>query len=126
MAGRYVRARSAWILIAAIAIGSRAAAAQGVSYSPANGRHGVNPDTHLVITVPTPPAIGNAGKIRIFDAADDRLADTLDLAIPPGPGEGPGALAGRVPYTPESAPGPSHSLAVCPIRRCRTHTHRAA
>src|SRR5215203_3280000 len=100
MAGRYVRARSAWILIAAIAIGSRAAAAQGVSYSPANGRRGVNPDTHLVITFPTPPAIGNAGKIRIFDAADDRLVDTLDLAIPPGPSEGPGALAGRVPYTP--------------------------
>jgi hypothetical protein len=76
-----------------------AAAAQAVSYAPANGGTGVNPDTHLVITFPNTPTLGNAGRIRIYDAADDRLVDTLDLSIPPGPTAGPGALAGRVPYT---------------------------
>jgi pectin methylesterase-like acyl-CoA thioesterase len=77
-----------------------AAASQGVSYAPANGATNVNPDTHLVISFPAPPTLGKSGRIRIFDAADDRLVDTLDLAIPPGPTAGPGALAGRVPYSP--------------------------
>src|SRR5262245_35271858 len=72
----------------------------GVTYFPATGATAVNPDTHLVITFPSAPTIGGAGRIRIYDAADDRLVDTLDLAIPPGPTAGPGALAGRVPYTP--------------------------
>src|SRR5262245_58176185 len=80
----------------------------GVTYFPATGATAVNPDTHLVITFPSAPTIGGAGRIRIYDAADDRLVDTLDLAIPPGPTAGPGALAGRVPYTPapyEYTPG---------------------
>ena len=109
MTGRDVRSRRAWMLVAVLALGTRAAAAsQGVSYIPANGGKGVNPDTHLVITFPSPPAVGSAGRIRIYDAADDRLVDTLDLGIPPGPTTGPGALAGRVPYTPvpyEYTPG---------------------
>ena len=85
-----------------------AAVAQGVSYAPANGGKGVNPDTHLVMTFPSPPALGSSGAIRIYDAADDRLVDTLDLAIPPGPTAGPGSTGGRVPYTPvpyEYTPG---------------------
>jgi hypothetical protein len=88
-------------LFAWVALGAQAAAApQGVAYFPANGARAVNPDTHLVITFASAPRLGSSGKIRIYDAADDRLVDTLDLAIPPGPTAGPGALAGRVPYTP--------------------------
>ncbi len=96
-------------LLAWLALGSQVAASpQSPVYFPANGATGVNPDTHLVITFPSAPALGSAGKIRIYDAADDRLVDTLDLSIPPGPTSGPGAQAGRVPYTPvpyEYTPG---------------------
>ncbi|HEY4329044.1 MAG TPA: hypothetical protein VGN88_04850, partial [Phycisphaerae bacterium] len=57
---------------------------------PADKAVDVNPDTHLVLTFPDVPAIGNAGKITIFDAATDKPVDTLDMSIPPGP-----AAAGR-------------------------------
>src|SRR5215471_17980889 len=77
-----------------------AALVLGVTYFPASGATAVNPDTHLVITFASAPTLGSAGRIRIYDAADDRLVDTLDFSIPPGPTTGPGALAGRVPYTP--------------------------
>jgi pectinesterase len=96
----------AWMLVL-LALPA-AAVAQGVSYLPANGRKAVNPDTHLSITFPGPPEIGKGGTIRIYDATDDRLVDTLDLSIPPGPTAGPGATGGRVPYTPvpyEYTPG---------------------
>jgi pectinesterase len=46
---------------------------------------GVNPDTHLMLTFPSEPILGHSGQIRIYDAADDRLVDLLDLSIPPGP-----------------------------------------
>src|SRR5215510_5086001 len=94
---------------AVLALGVQVATAARVpSYFPANGAGRVNPDTHLVITFPSAPALGASGRIRIYDAADDALVDTLDLAVPPGPTAGPGALAGRVPYTPvpyEYTPG---------------------
>jgi len=88
------------LLLAASTLLARASAAQPVAYFPKNGATGVNPDTHLVVTCPEAPALGTAGTIRIYDAADGRLVDTLDLSLPPGPTAGPGALAGRVPYTP--------------------------
>lgn len=100
--------RVTWMLIVVLALAPHGAAAQSASYVPANGAVGVNPDTHLVITFSGPPALGSVGRIRIYDAADDRVVDTLDLAVPPGPTSGPGALAGRVPYTPvpyEYTPG---------------------
>jgi len=86
-------------VVAAFGLAS-GAAVQPISYFPANGATGVNPDTHLVITCPSPPTLGTTGAIRIYDAADGALVDTLDLSISPGPTAGPGALAGRVPYTP--------------------------
>lgn len=52
---------------------------------PANGARGVNPDTHLTLTFASKPAIGTSGKVRIYDAADGTLVDTLDLAIPASP-----------------------------------------
>jgi pectinesterase len=52
---------------------------------PASGAANVNPDTHLVLTFASPPKVGTSGKIQIFDAADNSLVDTLDLAIPASP-----------------------------------------
>jgi hypothetical protein len=52
---------------------------------PADKAIDVNPDAHLVLTFSAPPAIGKSGKIRVYDAADHRLVDTLDLGIPAGP-----------------------------------------
>lgn len=45
----------------------------------------VNPDVKLKLTFKDKPQIGKSGKIRIYDAADDRLVDTLDMSIPAGP-----------------------------------------
>jgi pectin methylesterase-like acyl-CoA thioesterase len=59
----------------------------------------VNPDTHLKLTFQNPPALGNSGQIRVYDAADDRLVDLLDLSIPPGP----------------TAPTPSPSATYTPV-----------
>jgi hypothetical protein len=52
---------------------------------PANKAKNINPDTHLQLTFKAPPAIGTSGLIRIYDAADKSLVDTLDLAIPSSP-----------------------------------------
>jgi pectin methylesterase-like acyl-CoA thioesterase len=65
---------------------------------PADKARNVNPDTHLVLTFPTPPVPGKSGQIRIYDAADNKLVDTLDLSIPPGPAASAGGPA--APYTP--------------------------
>ena len=56
----------------------------------------VNPDTHLRFIFHSEPVLGNSGKIRIYDASDDKLVDSLDLSIPPGP-KVPNRE--RVPYT---------------------------
>jgi len=70
---------------------------------PADKSVGVNPDTHLVLTFPSAPTLGKSGQIRIFDAADNKLVDTLDMSIPSGPaaagGRG-GAPAPAAPMTP--------------------------
>jgi pectin methylesterase-like acyl-CoA thioesterase len=89
------------------------AAPTGVVRFPADKATGVNPDTHLVLTFRSATSLGHAGKIRVFDAANDTLVDTLDLSIPAGPsagGEGAtppvtgllagGASAPAAPYTP--------------------------
>ncbi len=52
---------------------------------PANGAQNVNPDTHLVLTFASPPGIGTGGLIRIFDAQDGTLVDTLDMSVPASP-----------------------------------------
>ena len=58
---------------------------QNIALFPANGSVGVNPDTHLVITFTSAPAVGTGGQIRIYNAADGRLVNRLDLSIPVGP-----------------------------------------
>ncbi|HVW22844.1 MAG TPA: pectinesterase family protein [Opitutaceae bacterium] len=60
-------------------------AAAPVARLPADRAGGVDPDTHLVLTFSSPPALGKSGLIRIYDAADHRLVDTLDLSVPAGP-----------------------------------------
>src|SRR5205814_2312304 len=45
----------------------------------------VNPDVQLKLIFKNAPRVGTKGKIRIYDAADDQVVDTLDLSIPPGP-----------------------------------------
>ncbi|MFN2110969.1 MAG: pectinesterase family protein [Anaerolineae bacterium] len=78
-----------------------------LSRFPAHEATGVNPDTHLVLTFPSQPTLGTAGQIRIYDAADHRLVDVLDISIPPGPTEFVRAPE-RPPYTPvpyEYVPG---------------------
>lgn len=52
---------------------------------PTNGAKNVNPDTPLALTFATAPQVGTSGKVRIYDAADNSLVDTLDLGIPSSP-----------------------------------------
>jgi pectinesterase len=61
------------------------AQATAVACFPANKAIGVNPDTHLLLTFFSTPTLGKSGLIRIYDAADHSLVDTLDLSIPAGP-----------------------------------------
>lgn len=63
---------------------------------PADKAKEVNPDTHLVLTFPAKPTLGNSGKIRIYDAAYNRIVDVLDMNISPGPVTGDRT---HVPYT---------------------------
>src|SRR5262245_66536567 len=77
---------------------SASAQLKSVTRFPADNATGVNPDTHLVLTFPSAPTLGKSGQIRIYEAGTNKLVDTLDMSIPPGPtkpASGPAA-----PYTP--------------------------
>lgn len=52
---------------------------------PADQATMVNPDVQLKLTFKDTPRVGTSGKIRIYEVAADRLVDTLDMSIPPGP-----------------------------------------
>jgi hypothetical protein len=85
--------------IVALLLGvGRPGAQSSITRFPTEGARNVSPDTHLVLTFPTAPTLGTSGQIRIYDAADNRLVDTLDLSIPPGPTAG--VTGPRAPYTP--------------------------
>ncbi len=71
--------------LAALALLTAAHAEVAYTCFPANHAIRVNPDTHLVLTFSSPPTLGKSGQIRIYDAADHKLVDTLDLSIPAGP-----------------------------------------
>ncbi len=45
----------------------------------------MNPDTHLVLTFASAPAIGKTGWIRVYDAAGHKLVDSIDMSVPAGP-----------------------------------------
>ncbi|HXD32133.1 MAG TPA: pectinesterase family protein [Pyrinomonadaceae bacterium] len=65
---------------------------------PANHAQGVNPDVQLKLTFSQAPVIGRSGKVRVYEASNDRLVDTLDLSIPPGPTERATGAALSAPY----------------------------
>jgi pectinesterase len=99
-----------WIISLAwlVMLGSTAPRPSDVLRFPADKATGVNPDTLLVLTFPSAPVLGNSGQIRIYDSGDNRLVDTLDLSIPPGPASG--AVGPAAPYTPTPyGYGPGHA-----------------
>ncbi len=59
--------------------GLRHRGAPGVELSPANSQKNVNIDTNLVLTFPSPPTIGGKGTVKIYNAADGKQVDVLDL-----------------------------------------------
>jgi hypothetical protein len=72
-------------LVLFVSAAAASAQATPAAYSPVNKSTRINPDTHLVLTFPTAPTVGKSGLIRVYDSADHRLVDTLDLSIPAGP-----------------------------------------
>ena len=52
---------------------------------PRDGASMVNPDVQLKLTFKSIPRVGISGTIRIVDAANGRIVDTLDMSIPAGP-----------------------------------------
>ncbi len=77
------------LAMAADAMGGVAQAAAAVKLSlplnaafPAANATNVPPDTPLRLTFAAPPTLGSAGKIRIVDAADNSLVETIDVSSP--------------------------------------------
>jgi pectin methylesterase-like acyl-CoA thioesterase len=72
-------------LTATFAVGGAAQDVRGplayTAVSPAPGAREVCPDTRLRITFAEAPVIGS-GKVRIVDASDDSVVETLDVAAP--------------------------------------------
>ena len=52
------------------------------SRQPANQAKNVCPDTHLTLAFDRAPTLGTVGQIRIYDAANDQLVDTIDNGVP--------------------------------------------
>ncbi len=52
------------------------------SLLPNNQGKNVPPDIELKLNFAGAPALGNTGQVRIYDAADDSLVDTIDAATP--------------------------------------------
>ena len=102
MAAGWVSWVTLWGCLLAVPAPQAASAQRIVERFPADRALGVNPDTHLVVTFSAPPVLGTSGQIRIYDAADHRLVDTLDLSIPAGPDS-----AHRVAIVPGPAIDPS-------------------
>ncbi|MDR3746516.1 MAG: pectinesterase family protein [Acidobacteriaceae bacterium] len=74
-----------FILLAVLSSWHGEAQTTAVTRFPADKAMGVNPDTHLILTFVSAPRLGKSGQIRIYDAANHQLVDTLDLGIPAGP-----------------------------------------
>jgi pectinesterase len=102
------------ILLACAALSLPALAqSSSVAVFPTNKASNINPDTHLILTFPVAPTLGRSGQIRIYDAADHILVDTLDLSIPAGPDS-----ARRVVVSPQSIdPSPATPTTTTPAVR---------
>jgi len=92
---------SSWIdasLVQAQTISKKSTA---VGRFPKNKAKSVNPDTHLKLTFQSTPVVGNSGEVRIYDASNNHLVDSLDLSIPAGPtvkAKNPFATYTPIPY----------------------------
>jgi pectin methylesterase-like acyl-CoA thioesterase len=75
---------------------------------PANGSTAVNPDLQLRLTFGGAPIIGKSGFIRVFDTADGKLVDEINMSLPPGPTERATGAALNAPYI--SSPYPYAEL----------------
>jgi len=94
------------VLLALVVLmpGRAHAQATAVAQFPANKAVGVNPDTHLVLTFSSAPVLGKSGQVRIYDAADHQLVDTLDLSIPAGPDPSRRVVAATLPVVDPNVP----------------------
>ncbi|HEY9285837.1 MAG TPA: pectinesterase family protein [Pyrinomonadaceae bacterium] len=71
-------------------------AMQATGFGPAANAAGVNIDAPLVITFDQTPKAGTGGKIRVYNAADNSLVDTVDLGIDANTGiHAPGPQSAR-------------------------------
>jgi pectinesterase len=73
------------LVIALLAIFLLASQSDAQTLFPRDGATMVNPDVQFKLTFKSTPRVGTSGKIRIYDAANDQLVDTLDMSIPAGP-----------------------------------------
>lgn len=53
------------------------------AFGPVNGAKEVNTDALLRVTFDKTPVPGNTGRIRIYNAADNTLVDTIDMGVRP-------------------------------------------
>ncbi|MFL6333459.1 MAG: pectinesterase family protein, partial [Pyrinomonadaceae bacterium] len=51
------------------------------AFGPAAGATNVNIDAQLKVTFDQAPTVGTSGKVRIYNAADNSLVDTVDLGV---------------------------------------------
>jgi len=66
------------------------------AFGPAAGASNVNPDAQLKVTFDQAPTVGNSGKVRVYNAADNSLVDTVDLGLDTNTGiHAPGPQSAR-------------------------------
>ncbi|MFL6256215.1 MAG: immunoglobulin domain-containing protein, partial [Pyrinomonadaceae bacterium] len=66
------------------------------AFGPAAGATGVNTDAQLKVTFDQALTVGTSGKVRIFNAADNSLVDTVDLGVDTNTGiHAPGPQSAR-------------------------------
>jgi pectinesterase len=111
------RLSCALLLVALLTPRLATAQANGITRFPADKAVGVNPDTHLVLTFSGAPVLGKSGQVRIYDAADHSLVDTLDLSIPAGPDPSRRVTAPPAPAPTADANAPTSPTTTTPAVR---------
>jgi pectinesterase len=106
-----------FFVLTAVALLGVARAETAVAISPANHAIRVNVDTHLTLTFSSPPTLSKSGQIRIYDAADHHLADTLDLSIPAGPDPSHRVTAPPAPVAAPDSDAPTSPTTTTPAVR---------
>ena len=108
--GHLFRLVGGLMLVAALAPLAASAQDRGPRLFLINGARNVNPDTHFVLTFPSPPAIGNSGKITVYDASDNSIVDVINMSRPPSPnptGRSPAANGSATSPPPPAPAGPN-------------------